>query len=209
MKKELYLWLIALMVFSLLTVSCRKEAVLDSESSLFKDYDNLERHLSTVPNHPNAAFNEVLEKFMSEYGWDFDLSDVPDGLYEACSVPDKYAYVHYLRFEIKDHQFENVYYNEYMEFEFGSGNEGKRNSESYYKQMLSYGADADLRTAYPLMEKELIESQNPMEIDGITGASLALHRFRILIMKALYEYENNVIINKKIYEQGDSVEFPF
>lgn len=197
------------LIFILLITSCEKEAVLDGESSLFKDYSNLESRLSAVPFHPNAGFNTLLEDFKSDYGWSFDLSNVPDGVYEACSVPDKYSYVHYLRLEIKDHQFENVYYNEYMEFEFGSGNEGKRESEAYHNQMLAYGVDADLREAYPLMEKELLEIQDPLEVDGITGASLAVHRFRILIMKALYEQENNVIINKKPYDLGDSVEFAF
>jgi len=196
-------------ILILLLAGCKKEAVLDGESSLFKDYSNLESALSAVPYHPNDGFNKRLGDFTSDYGWNFDLSNIPDGVYEACSVPDKYAYVHYLRLEIKDHQFENVYYNEYMEFEFGSGNEGKRDSEAYHNQMLAYGVDADLREAYPLMEKELLESQDPMKVDGITGASLAVQRFRILIMKALYEQENNVILNKKPYDLGDSVEFTF
>jgi len=198
----------ALFILMIIT-GCKTEAVLDGESSLFNDYSSLERKLSSVPYHPDASFNQGLEEFKSNYGWNYDLSKIPDGVYETCSVPDKYSYVHYLRLEIKNHQFENVFYNEYMEFEFGSGNEGKRDSESYYNQMLAYGVDADLRVAYPLMEKELLETQNPLEVDGVTGASLAVHRFRILIMKALYEQKNNVIINKKAYDLGDTVEFAF
>lgn len=191
------------------SAGCSTKPVLDSESSLFREYESLEQKLSTVRRHPDAGYNELLEQFIVKYNWNFDLSDIPDGIYEAFSVPDRYDYVHYLRLDIRNHRFENVYYDEFPSAGFGNGKDGKRESESYHKQMVRYGTKADLRIAYPLLEQELLERQDPLAVDGISGASLALHRLRIMIMKALYEHRNEVLLNRLKYELDGSVEFGF
>ena len=208
MKHALFL-LILVFLGTLVSTGCVKRPVLDSESALFREYDSLEQKLSTVRRHPDSGYNDLLEQFLANSGWNFDLTDIPDGVYEATSVPDRYDYVHYLRLGIRDHRFEHVYYNEFPAATYESGVDGKRDSESYHKQMVRYGTKSDLRVAYPLMERELLERQHPLDVDGVSGASLALHRFRILVMKALYEHRNGVILNKKMYELSDTVEFGF
>lgn len=208
MKNALFMLILAFLVL-LVSTGCVKRPVLDSESALFREYDSLEQKLSTVRRHPDSGYNDLLEQFLANSGWNFDLTDIPDGVYEATSVPDRYDYVHYLRMEIRDRRFEHVYYNEFPAATYGNGEDGKRESESYHKQMVRYGTKSDLRVAYPLMERELLERQHPLDVDGVSGASLALHRFRILVMKALYEHRNGVILNKKMYELGDTVELGF
>ena len=199
--------LMALVVLG--STGCVKKPVLDSESALFKEYESLEQKLSAVRRHPDADYNNLLAQFLEHSGWNFDLSDIPDGVYEATSVPDRYDYVHYLRFEIRNRRFEHVYYNEFPAATYGSGKDGKRESEAYQKQMVRYGTKADLRIAYPLMERELLERQDPLKVDGVSGASLALHRFRLLVMKALYEHRKRVVLNKAVYDLGDAVQFGF
>lgn len=208
MNKTLFPLLLVCLA-ALAGTGCEKKAVLDSDSNLFRDYDALESKLSTVRSHPDGGYNDLLEQFLANYGWNFDLSDIPDGVYETSSVPDRYDFVHYLRLEIRDRRFAQVYYNEFPAATYGSGQDGKRDSELYHKQMVRYGTKSDLRVAYPLMERELIEKQDPLEVDGVSGASLALHRFRILTMKALYEHRNSVLINKKKYELDKDVQIGF
>jgi len=216
MKKMVSMAFVSIiLISSLLWFSCKSNAKSADTSQLLGDYKELESSLSLIRSFPSNTFTASFEEFQDNYDWDYNLSNIPDGVYETYSTPDRYNYVHYLKMEIKDHQFENIYYNEYLfndiyneQFSNG-GEEGKRGDESYYQQMVSYGNDAKLWDGYAAMEEDLLESQDPQDIDGITGASLAVNRFRILIMKALYEYNNSTMVNDKEYEVGDSIGVSF
>jgi major membrane immunogen (membrane-anchored lipoprotein) len=197
--------------FAVLTaISCSRKPLLDDKSAVFSKYTELETTLSKVPHHPDPKFLKLFDQFTTEQNWNFDLSDIPDGIYEAYSIPDRYEYVHYINFEIKDKKFTAVYYNEYMNTDIKSkflygGEKGKRNDANYTKQMKQYGSNSNLGEAYSVMEKQLLENQDPDKIDGISGASLALYRFRIMIMKSLYEYRSKTVVNQNLYSFGKKV----
>lgn len=204
-----------LLAGSLSWFSCKSGAESGVASNILEDYTALESNLSFIRSFPSNEFSSDFEEFQDSYAWSYSLAGIPDGIYETYSIPDRYNYVHYLKMEIKDNQFEQIYYNEYLFKQiytenFSNGGErGKRGDESYYQQMVSYGNDAKLWDGYAAMEEDLLESQNPSDIDGITGASLAVNRLRILIMKALYEYKNNTIVNDKEYDVGDEIDVTF
>jgi len=67
---------------------------------------------------------------------------------------------------------------------------GKRNNKEYCEEMSVSGTTPAI--AYPVYENGLVEKQNMLKVDAVTGATYSLYRFRyavtLALMKARLEY---------------------
>jgi len=123
----------------------------------------------------------VFSQMLQAYDLPVDAAGCADGIYTGESRPDAYDYKHAITIEIKDEKIIRVDYNE-----IHSSGIGKQEDEEYCKEMSASGTSPDV--AYPDMENQLLKKQNILNIDGVSGASYSLYRFRyattIALMKA-------------------------
>lgn len=59
----------------------------------------------------------------------------------------------------------------------------KQEDEDYNKEMSVSGTSPAI--AYPRMEEQLLETQDIMRVDAVSGATYSLYRFRYAMMIAL------------------------
>ena len=104
--------------------------------------------------------------------------DCPDGAYWGRSPYDAYDFQHTVKLEIRDGRFASVDYNEIKK-----DGHGKQEDEAYCEEMSVMGTTPAI--AYPKLEKQLLEKQNIMHVDAVSGASYSLYRFRYAVMLAL------------------------
>ena len=122
----------------------------------------------------DKAFNSIVE----HYSIPTDASGCADGYYTGESPYDAYDYKHVVQLEIKDEKIAGVDYNEVH-----ANGIGKQEDKEYCEEMSVTGTDPS--RAYPAMEKQLLEQQTIMEVDGLSGATYSRYRFRYAVMVAL------------------------
>ena len=115
---------------------------------------------------------------MQYYNLPVDASGCKDGIYTGESPYDAYDYKHIVKIQIKDAKIVAVDYNEVHRSGIG-----KQEDEAYGREMSVTGTTP--AEAYPAMEKQLLERQNMMAVDAVTGASYSLYRFRYALAVAL------------------------
>lgn len=112
----------------------------------------------------------------------FDLpttaEGVPDGVYSAESPLDAFDYKHVINIEVKDGKITSVDYNEVK-----LNGIGKQEDETYCEEMIISGTSPAI--AYPIMEKQLLKTQNSLDIDAVSGATYSLYRMRFALSIAL------------------------
>jgi major membrane immunogen (membrane-anchored lipoprotein) len=128
---------------------------------------------SDIPT-ADKAFQKVVE----HYSIPVDASGCANGIYKGASPPDAYDYEHVVMLEIKDEKIVSVDYNEVH-----TNGIGKQEDIEYCEEMSVMGTDPS--RAYPFMENELLEKQQMMEVDGMSGATYSRYRFRYAVMVAL------------------------
>jgi major membrane immunogen (membrane-anchored lipoprotein) len=113
---------------------------------------------------------------------------IPDGTYSAAAPADAFDYQHVVTISLKNEKITSVDYNKIKH----SG-KGKQEDTAYCKEMRSAGTTPAI--AYPIMEKQLLEKQNIMEVDEVSGATYSLYRMRyaltMALMKATLENKPN------------------
>jgi len=122
----------------------------------------------------DKAFQQVVD----HYSIPTDASGCADGVYTGDSPYDAYDYKHAVTIEIKDEKVIKVDYNE-----IHVNGIGKQEDKKYCEEMSVTGTDPSI--AYPAMEKQLLDRQQIMEVDGMSGASYSRYRFRYAVMVAL------------------------
>lgn len=122
----------------------------------------------------DSAFSQMIDR----YGLPVDGSGCQDGEYVGESPYDAYDYKHRVRLEIRDEKIVSVDYDEIHR----SGTR-KEKDKKYNEEMSSTGTTPSI--AYPYMEKLLLEAQNMMEVDAVSGATYSLYRFRYAVTVAL------------------------
>jgi major membrane immunogen (membrane-anchored lipoprotein) len=183
--------LVALAAFS----ACSRAPALEDDSALFKDYKKLEETLTLAPRFPNREFDGLYAEFLAKYGWSFDPGTLKDGVYEAYSLIDVRDYVHYIRLEAKGGRIVDVRYDEFKPVD----GKGKRDDAAYGRAMTLVTRKITPAETYPLLERSLLESQDPLKVDTVSGATLSSYRFQITALKALYEYRAGRVLNKVRY----------
>jgi major membrane immunogen (membrane-anchored lipoprotein) len=108
-----------------------------------------------------------------------NAGDKADGIYRAESIADDYHYRHVISLTLKDGKFVRVDYDEVKQ-----DGTSKRNSADYNVRMKSVTGTSP-KIAYPVYEAELVEKQNLMSVNAVTGASYSLYRFRMTAIRAL------------------------
>ncbi len=166
--------------------NCHQEDDLDNIKA-FKPEDKyfksalvaLHFMMETSPvDEVDTYFRQLIEI----YGLPTDTSGIKDGTYTGSSPKDAFDYKHVVEIRIEDGKIVEVDYNEVKD-----DGHGKQEDEEYCEEMSVTGTTPAL--AYPSMEEQFLASQNMMEVDGVSGASYSLHRFRyavtVALMKAL------------------------
>jgi len=122
----------------------------------------------------DSVFQQVIEA----YGLPVNATGIRDGVYSGESPPDAYDYRHVISIEIENGEIISADYDELL----GSG-KGKQGDVAYNEQMSISGTTPAV--AYPILEKQLIEKQNMMAVDAVSGATYSLYRFRYALTVAL------------------------
>ena len=176
---------IAIIFLLLASCSCRQEDDLDiikafrPEDKYFKSaLVSLHFVMETSSEDEiDTLFNQLLEI----YDLPVDAGSVQDGVYTGESPYDAFDYKHVVRIRVENGKFTEVDYNEVHK-----DGQGKQEDEAYCEEMSVTGTTPAL--AYPAMEEQLLNTQNIMHVDGLSGATYSRYRFRyavgIALMKA-------------------------
>lgn len=121
-----------------------------------------------------SQFNQLIE----HYTLPIDAKACANGVFYAESPFDAYDYKHIVKLKVKDEQIIEIDYDEVHKT-----GKGKENDESYNKEMLTSGTSPSI--AYPEYEQQLLNTQNMLEVDAVSGATYSLYRFRYAVTVAL------------------------
>jgi major membrane immunogen (membrane-anchored lipoprotein) len=166
---------LSVLVAFLFGVALRAE---EAELEVEKVLVHLERFIESNP----------IPSVEAVYGFVTEMIEAPtnarnarDGTFEAESIYDDFEYKHVVRIEVKDGKIVSVHYDEQKK-----DGHGKRNDEAYCEEMKA-GSGASPAEVYPRYEKALLQSQDLAEIDGVSGATYSLYRFKATVVRALWK----------------------
>lgn len=125
-----------------------------------------------------AWVDTVFRQTVSNYQLPVDAVGCKDGVYVGESPYDAYDYKHVVKIKIKDQKIVSVDYDEIKK-----NGKGKQDDAAYCEEMSVTGTTPAI--AYPIYEKQLVDKQNVLNVDGVSGASYSLYRFRYAVIVAL------------------------
>lgn len=133
--------------------------------------------------------DQEFAKLIKSYGLPISAEGCADGTFIGESPYDAYDYKHIVKLTIKNQKIIDVDYDE-----INYDGIGKQNNKEYCEEMSVSGTTPAI--AYPVYENGLMEKQNMLKVDAVTGATYSLYRFRyavtVALMKARLEYVNNL-----------------
>ncbi len=164
--------LLTLLIFgnSCLTVSAQETKQPNIKNSFTEMHWIIER---SPTDTVSKKFAEYLQK--EKINSDFDI---PDGEYYGESPYDDFNYKHVIKFTVKNEKVVKADYDE-----IHTDGHGKQNNTAYCRDMSVVGTTPFI--AYPLYEKQLVDKQDFMDVDCVTGATYSLYRFRLAIIDAV------------------------
>ena len=127
---------------------------------------------------PIPRVDSVFDQVIKANDLPLTAAGCKDGIYTGESPYDAYDYRHVVEIRIKDETIVSVDYNEIKK-----GGMGKQEDEGYCKEMSVTGTTPAI--AYPKLESELVEKQDVLKVDAVSGASYSLYRFRYAVIIAL------------------------
>lgn len=145
------------------------------------DWENLRAMIE------QSSVDIVKEKFglfVKRNALETSVSNCKDGKYFGVTPADYFGYLHIVWLEINRGKITNIHYDELK-----SNGKNKRTDIDYNREMLKSGSSPAI--AYPIYEQELLKSQDYMKVDGVTGATYSLYRFRMAVAKALEKANSN------------------
>lgn len=174
-----------LLVAVIFAVSCQNSRKMDNydEIAAFKPDDKyFTAGLKTLhfikETSPISKVDSVFSQMITHFDLPTNASGCADGTFTGESIPDAYDYVHWAKIKIEDEKIVWIDYNE-----IHKNGIGKEENEEYNKEMSAAGTSPSV--AYPAMEKELLDEQELLSIDGVSGASYSVYRFRYAVIMAL------------------------
>lgn len=130
--------------------------------------------------HP-GLLESLYKRYIEEIGIPTTPKGSKDGVYTVESPYDNMGFKHVITLEIKDEKIVSVKYDEiYVE---GNGKE----SDEGYNQAMKADTGSCPKEAYPIYRKKLIETQDLLSIDSVSGATFSLYRFNTVAAEALFE----------------------
>jgi major membrane immunogen (membrane-anchored lipoprotein) len=176
--------LLLLIIFTCcISFSCNQSEDELSDIAAFKPDDKYFK-ASLVSLHfiietsPIMRSDTIFRNIVNGYELPIDAEGCPNGRYIGESPYDAYDYKHIITLEIKDEKIIFADYNEVHR-----NGTGKQEDSLYCAEMSITGTTPAI--AYPQMEKNLINVQNIMAVDGVSGASASRYRFRYATIIAL------------------------
>jgi major membrane immunogen (membrane-anchored lipoprotein) len=127
---------------------------------------------------PIPRVDSTFDQLIKEHDIPIDAKGCKDGIYHGESPYDAYDYKHVVKIAIKDEKIISVDYDEVKK-----GGIGKQEDEEYCQEMGVTGTTPAI--AYPKLESQLVEKQDILKVDAVTGATYSLYRFRYAVMIAL------------------------
>ncbi|PRZ01702.1 FMN-binding protein [Marinilabilia salmonicolor] len=139
-----------------------------------------------IETSPIDRVDSSFQQIIDAYQLPISAKGVPDGTYSAATPADAFDYQHVVTISVKNERITSVDYNEIKQ----SG-KGKQEDPAYCKEMQPAGTTPAI--AYPIMEQQLLEKQNIMDVDAVSGATYSLYRMRYALTMALMKarIENN------------------
>jgi major membrane immunogen (membrane-anchored lipoprotein) len=131
-----------------------------------------------IESSTTGRIDSVFKQIIEVYDLPIDATGIPDGTYTGESPGDAYDYRHVVTIEVKDGKIISADYDEVL-----PSGRGKEGDVVYNEQMSITGTTPSV--AYPLLEKQIVEKQNMMEVDAVSGATYSLYRFRYALTVAL------------------------
>ena len=132
-----------------------------------------------IERHAVPDVRAVFEFFVALISAPVTAKDKADGIYRAESIYDDYHYRHVVSLAVKDGKFVRVDYDEVKQ-----DGTSKRSSADYNSRMKAVtGTSPEI--AYPVYESALLEKQDLLSVNAVTGASYSLYRFRTTVIRAL------------------------
>jgi len=131
-----------------------------------------------IETSPIMRSDTIFRNIVNGYELPIDAKGCQDGRYIGESPYDAYDYKHIITLEIKN---EKIIFADYNEIH--RNGTGKQEDSLYCAEMSITGTTPAI--AYPQMEKNLINVQNIMAVDGVSGASASRYRFRYATIIAL------------------------
>ncbi len=139
-----------------------------------------------VETSPIARTDSTFAQLVQEQGLPTNAQGCDDGIYSGESPYDAFDYKHIVKLKIKDEKIISIDYNEVRKDGLG-----KQEDEVYCREMSVTGTTPAI--AYPLYESQLMDKQDIMKIDAVTGATYSLYRFRYAVMIALIKANLGVV----------------
>lgn len=118
------------------------------------------------------------DKICAENSLPSIVSGLKDGTYKGSTPVDDFGYRHEVVFEMKKGKMTSIDYDE-----IHTDGHAKEHDVEYCKQMLESGTTPAI--AYPKYKSQMMDKQDYNKVDGISGASYSLYRFKLAILYAM------------------------
>lgn len=172
-----------MIVLALMSSSCQK---VEDDLEVVKQYRSDDKYFksSLMSLHflketaPIENVEKVFHQLIQSYNLPTNAEGCIDGEFSGESPYDAFDYKHVVKIKIKNGRFISVDYNEIKK-----NGLGKQEDEEYGQEMSVTGTTPAI--AYPHLESQLLENQDFLNVDAITGATYSLYRFRYVVMIAL------------------------
>jgi major membrane immunogen (membrane-anchored lipoprotein) len=129
---------------------------------------------------PVDEVDKLFIQLIKMYDLPISAEGAKDGSYVGTSPYDAFDYRHEVKIQIKEGKIVALDYNEVKK-----DGHGKQEDEEYCEEMSVRGTTPAI--AYPIMEEMLLSAQNMMQVDGVSGATYSLYRFRFAVTLALMQ----------------------
>ncbi|MFC1539760.1 hypothetical protein ACFL6H_10080 [Candidatus Latescibacterota bacterium] len=173
-----------LLLLSTINISCIHHPV-DSLDAI-KNYNAENKYFKTnlrglhfvMETQAIPSVDSLFAKVIEYNNLPVDPNNCADGVYVGETPADAFYYRHIAKLKIKDGVIVSIDYDEVK-----PDGHAKKSDETYNEEMSSSGSSPAI--AFPIYEKQLLEKQNMMEVDAVSGASYSLYRFRLAVTIAL------------------------
>ncbi|HEY3372746.1 MAG TPA: hypothetical protein VGK10_17980 [Prolixibacteraceae bacterium] len=168
--KNYFALMIALFICT--TAFVRTEKPVDQKAIL------LEKMHWLIERSDMNTVREGFDRICRENNFPSMVAGLRDGHYKGATPDDDYGYRHEVQFEMKNGKMISIDYDE-----IHHDGHAKQSDKAYGERMLKSGTSPAI--AYPKYESQMLEKQNYNQVDGVSGASYSLYRFKLAILYAI------------------------
>lgn len=131
-----------------------------------------------IETRDTEKLDTLFYQWIKSHNIPFDARGCKDGDYVGESPYDAFDYKHVVKIKIENEKIISIDYNEIKK----DGND-KETDKEYNEEMSATGTSPSI--AYPDYEKQMLNKQDYMKVDAVTGATYSMFRFRYALAIAL------------------------